>query len=59
VSDRDARLLAQRLEGVKRQLAANHEAGPLCIAARFRVAEDIELVAAALERNGLVGLPPL
>jgi hypothetical protein len=59
VSDRDARLLAQRLDGVKRQLAANHEAGPLCVAARFRVAEDIELVTAALERNGRVGLPPL
>ncbi len=59
VSDRDARLLTQRLDEVKRQLAANDEAGPLCVAALFRVAEDIELVTAALERNGRVGLPPL
>jgi hypothetical protein len=59
VSDRDARLLARRLDEVRRQLAANHEGGPLCAAARFRVAEDIQLVTAALERKGRVGLPPL
>jgi hypothetical protein len=59
VSDRDARLLAQHLDEVKRQLAASDEAGPLCEAARGRVAEDLELVTAALERNGRVGLPPL
>jgi hypothetical protein len=59
VSDRDARLLAQRLDEVKRQLAANDQPGPLCEAARGRVAEDLELVTAALERKERVGLPPL
>jgi hypothetical protein len=58
VSDRDARLLAQRLDAMKRQLAANDQAGHLCEAARDRVAEDLELVTAALERNARVGLPP-
>ena len=53
VSDRDARLLAQRLDEVKRQLAANDDAGPLCQAARGRVAEDLELVTAALRRSHL------
>ena len=51
VSDRDARLLAQHLDEVKRQLAADDEAGPLCEAARVRVTEDLELVTAALERS--------
>jgi hypothetical protein len=59
VSDRDARLLAEHLDEMKQQLAADDEAGPLCEAARVRVAEDLELVTAALERNGQVGLPPL
>jgi hypothetical protein len=59
VSHRDARLLAQRLDEVRLQLAANDEAGPLCEAARFRVAEDIELVTSALERNRRGGLPPV
>ena len=51
VSDRDARLLAQHLDEVKRQLAADDQAGPLCEAARVRVTEDLELVTAALERS--------
>jgi hypothetical protein len=51
VSDRDARLLAQHLDEVKRQLAADDEAGPLCEAARARVTEDLQLVTAALERS--------
>jgi hypothetical protein len=51
VSDRDARLLAQRLDEMKRQLAANDQAGPLPEAARGRVTEDLELVTAALERS--------
>jgi hypothetical protein len=58
VSDRDARLLAQHLDDVRRQLAADDEAGPLCEAARVRVSEDLELVTAALERNRRAGLPP-
>ena len=59
VSDRDARLLAQRLDERKRQLAESEVAGPLCEAARGRVTEDLELVTAALERNGRLDLPPL
>ena len=59
VSDRDARLLVQRLDEVKERLAVTHEGGRLCEAARARVADDLELVTAALERNGRVGLPPL
>jgi hypothetical protein len=51
VSDRDARLLAQRLDEVRAHLAQNGETGPLCDAARARVAEDLELVTAALERS--------
>jgi hypothetical protein len=51
VSDRDARLLAQRLDEVKGRLAADDTGGPLCEAARARVAEDLELVTAALERS--------
>ena len=58
VSDRDARLLAQRLDTMKRQLAANDQAGHLCEAARGRVEEDLELVTAALERKARVGMPP-
>jgi hypothetical protein len=58
VSDRDARLLAQHLDEVRRQLTADDEAGPLCEAARVRVSEDLELVTAALERNRRAGLPP-
>ena len=59
VSDRDARLLAQRLDEARAHLAENDEVGPLCEAARGRVAEDLELVTAALERSERVGLPPL
>jgi hypothetical protein len=36
---------------MKRQLAANNQAGPLPEAARGRVTEDLELVTAALERS--------
>jgi hypothetical protein len=43
---------------MKRQLAANDQAGHLCEAARGRVEEDLELVTAALERKARVGMPP-
>jgi hypothetical protein len=51
VSDRDARLLAQRLDEMKEHLAENSQGGELCEAARARVADDLELVTAALERS--------
>jgi hypothetical protein len=59
VSDRDARLLAERLVEVEQHLAidaaritvADDRTGTLCNAARARVAEDLELVSAALERS--------
>ncbi len=59
VSDRDARLLAQRLSDAEQRLAVDAAELPgadggtqaLCNAARARVAEDLELVAAALERS--------
>jgi hypothetical protein len=59
VSDRDARLLARRLVEAKHQLAieaartapTDDTARALCDAARARVADDLELVSAALERS--------
>jgi hypothetical protein len=59
VSDRDARLLAQRLSEVEQRLAldavelpgADENTRALCEATRARVADDLELVSAALERS--------
>jgi hypothetical protein len=59
VSDRDARLLAERLGEAQHHLAAGAiplnaaepAAGTLCEAARARVAEDLKLVSAALARS--------
>jgi hypothetical protein len=58
VSGRDARLLVEHLGEVQEHLAldaarlsaADKPTGELCEAARARVTEDLELVAAALER---------